>query len=509
MQPRPSTLAAAGCVLLFCAIGFVFLHSTGAQYDEVLFASALYPPVAIECMLNAKVPLMLMTYIGALKAWIWAPVLAVFGPSLETLRIPALLIAAASVWLFFLTLRRWTGAPVAVLATLLLATDINYLLTSLYDWGPVALQHLLFTLALYAAVRGWWPLLGFAAGLALFDKAVSIWLLAGLGLALAIVYPRTVLRFARTPRLLAPVVLAFLTGAAPLIYFNIQQPLKTFTANVGFTTADYAGKTRLLDWALRGDGLFGYLTREEPPPPLPATLTFSERVTLRLGIILGNPRSSFQIVLIALSLISLPLLLFGPNGRLALWVVLGVFFTCLLMFSTANAGGALHHTILIWPLPHLLAGLAFGEFHRRAPRALGAIAIVFVFAAASNLAVANTMRFEFLARGPTTGWSDALPKLLAVLDASPSRPVYAVEWGIAEQIRFFSRGQRRLAAAPLADTNTILVDHGEAQRLIPADAANLDRLAASQGLRRRNLATISDRHGRTIYDVFELTRIPE
>ena len=96
---------------------------------------------------------MLMTYIGALKAAIYAPILLLAGSGHLTLQVPVLGFGAVSIGLFFLALRRLTDTRVAILASLLLATDAVYLLTCVFDWGPVALQHLLVTAAPYALVR--------------------------------------------------------------------------------------------------------------------------------------------------------------------------------------------------------------------------------------------------------------------------------------------------------------------------------------------------------------------
>ena len=142
--------------LLFVALGMLVIRYPGAQYDEVLFVSAIHAPGEIEYVLETPfggVPVMLMTYIGALKAAIYAPILLLAGSGHLTLRVPALGFGAVSIGLFFLALRRLTDTRVAVLASLLLATDAVYLLTCVFDWGPVALQHLLVTAALYALVR--------------------------------------------------------------------------------------------------------------------------------------------------------------------------------------------------------------------------------------------------------------------------------------------------------------------------------------------------------------------
>jgi uncharacterized membrane protein len=54
-----------------------------------------------------------------------------------------LLAGAATIWLFYRLLRRISGNRAAVFGCALLAADSTFLLTNTFDWGPVALQHLL------------------------------------------------------------------------------------------------------------------------------------------------------------------------------------------------------------------------------------------------------------------------------------------------------------------------------------------------------------------------------
>ena len=86
---------------------------------------------------------MLMSYLGTLKSWIYRPIFQLFGTGVSAMRVPMLLAGAASVWLFYLLLRRIAGERAAVIGCGLLAADSLYLLTICFDWGPVALQHLL------------------------------------------------------------------------------------------------------------------------------------------------------------------------------------------------------------------------------------------------------------------------------------------------------------------------------------------------------------------------------
>ena len=274
-DPMPLRVALLLCVAFF-AFGCVFMPYTGAQYDEVLFASPIYPPHIGEFFLETpigKLPVMVMTYVGAVKTWLLWPLLKLFGPSHVVMRLPMLVAATVSIFLFFLALRRLVTPWIAVLATALLATDVNYLLTSVFDWGPVALQHLFLTFALYGGIRfaqerqrRWLIAACFAVGLGLWDKAISIWLLGGFGAALLLVYPRQMWQLAKSPRTVVPAVLAFVLGCSPLIYYNWVKPLKTFTSDVSVGNEDYLMKISQVDTALAGDGLRGYLTRPQAGP---------------------------------------------------------------------------------------------------------------------------------------------------------------------------------------------------------------------------------------------------
>ena len=232
---------AAGLCLLFISLGLVFLPYPGVHYDEVLFSAAIYAPDTVEYAMKTRfgrIPVMLISYLGAFKAWLYAPVLKWASSGHYTLRLPMLLAAALSVGLFFLAARRLAGTRAALLAGLLLATDAVYLLTSVFDWGPVALQHLLLAGALYAGVRfretpraRWIGLMAFCAGLALWDKAVILWLLAGFGLSALLVLRREVALAARSRRLALAAVLGFVLGSAPFLYYNKLHPLRTLTAS--------------------------------------------------------------------------------------------------------------------------------------------------------------------------------------------------------------------------------------------------------------------------------------
>lgn len=529
-------LAGLGACALFVVLGLIFIPYPGAQYDETLFVSSIYDPGSVEYAMKfgaIKVPIMLMTYIGTLKAALYAPILRLFGAGSATLRLPVLGFCTASIWLLFLILKRLTGWKPAVLMALLLATDALYLLTGVFDWGPVALQHLLFTGSVYCFVRypadprRRWLLLGsFCAGLALWDKALFIWLVAGFGLALLAVYRRALLALARDRRTLGALALGFVLGALPFLYYNRIHKLRTFTANTQVDQQHVLDKILMLDRTFDGSGLLGYMVNEEPEGPV-QNLRAWEKLPLFLNDKLHNPRNSLQHILLVIALLAAPLLCWnGPNRKPALLFLLGGALTYALMLLTRSAGGSAHHTVLLWPIPQILAGLMAGEILRRWPqrpwRLTAGLVVVCVL---SNLAVLNTYLAHFIACGPSVVWTDAIRPLVAEIGLRPGRILFSADWGISQQIEFYGQGRigfHRTSDAivndlpsPLnvrhlerymADPATLFVTHTEGHESFLGTRKKLLDFAAERGYHDELYKVISDRHGIAIFEIHEFRK---
>ncbi len=113
----PSTNKCVAAAILasifFFLAGQPFIPQLGIQNDEALFAGAIYEPLealyAWPLPHHQQIPLMLMTYLGCLKTLIYLPIFKLFGNGVYAVREPALIFGAASVWLFFLLLRRIAG----------------------------------------------------------------------------------------------------------------------------------------------------------------------------------------------------------------------------------------------------------------------------------------------------------------------------------------------------------------------------------------------------------------
>src|SRR5205085_5898113 len=85
----------------------------------------------------------------------------------------------------------------------------------------------------------------FLFGLAMWDKALAIWILSGIAVGGILTIPRQILAVI-TLRRAAISVLSFALGALPLIAFNVKHPLATFRQDVAYATLDIPAKARLL-----------------------------------------------------------------------------------------------------------------------------------------------------------------------------------------------------------------------------------------------------------------------
>jgi hypothetical protein len=96
---------------------------------------------------------MLMSYMGALKAWFYIELFNIVKPGPVSLRTPTVLLGAAAIWLFFLLLDRTIGRRAAWIGAVLLATDSMYVILEAIDYGPNALHFVLKLGAMLLLVR--------------------------------------------------------------------------------------------------------------------------------------------------------------------------------------------------------------------------------------------------------------------------------------------------------------------------------------------------------------------
>ncbi|HWP85542.1 MAG TPA: glycosyltransferase family 39 protein, partial [Terriglobia bacterium] len=416
------------------AVELLFLPLPGIQQDEAVFVAPYLSGVPIFFSIqlgDVPVPVMALEYVGMTKSWLYWPIFAIWEPGVWSMRLPVCFVGVLTLLVFAATVRRASSGPLAVCAALLLATDATFLLTNTFDWGPVCLLLLAtagisFFLQRFVATgrRGLLAAAFFIAGVAVWHKALFFAVLVGMAAGWVTAFHEQV-----RPRLVwrnfVVASLAFCLGAAPLIAFNIHAPLATFRAAQQLPPTPFSEKLMMLRNTLNGRALEHYMIRSEPGERIPLTGAPLEELVESWYRETSLFPGSFLLGGLVLSLLVFPflgrsrlfpLLLFG-------WVASGVAAGLMLAFR--SAGGGPHHTVLLYPAPHLLvAGTAFALLERFRKALLLAVAGC-ALVAASNLLLLAQYHSAARSNGFSVYWTDALDNLAAAVRESPL-PVVAL-----------------------------------------------------------------------------------
>lgn len=147
-------IAMISMCIVFVLIGIQKIRYPGLHYDEVLFGNAALGMIDTSFVSFAfhGVPIHLMAYIGALKAYVYYPIFAIFGVSYETIRIPSILLTAGSLFILCKATQRLLSTRVALILLALLSVDPSLIAHTRTDIGPTALEFFLKIVAFYSYV---------------------------------------------------------------------------------------------------------------------------------------------------------------------------------------------------------------------------------------------------------------------------------------------------------------------------------------------------------------------
>jgi 4-amino-4-deoxy-L-arabinose transferase-like glycosyltransferase len=517
----------AAASLLFILLGAIVIPYGGVQNDEALFAAPLYELNSKDFCFTAfhrQIPIMVMSYVGTLKTLLYVPILAIFGPSVWSVRLPMVLLGATTVFIFYHLSRR-SCPRTAWLAAFLLATDPSFLLTNAFDWGPVALELFLLVTACFFLVRFSQGFVSvrdlafgfFFLGLGLWNKAVFTWALAGLVCAgVAVFWPE--IRKALRLRFAAAAAGAFLFGASPFVIFNLRHLNATFDSNARFESINVAWKLPEERKTLNGSALFGFLTTSQWDEHPKTTLSRRGDVALWVRTHLGEHRQNGLEYAFALALLAVP---WWWRSRTARFSLIFSVVAWAVMALTRDAGNSVHHCVLIWPFPHLFVAATLAR--SRWTSVLGAGLVV------ANLLVVNQYVLDFEREGAGTNFTDALfPLSDALTDpANPAveEPIYVVDWGMLNTLALFHQG--RLLLRPddgpfstdtpsesdqetirvmFSDPHAVFVGHVPSREVTAGVDRRLERAAAEAGLRKELIHGIADSNGRPVFEVFRLVK---
>ena len=562
------------------------IQYAGIQEDEALFSIPFFQPSTREFRIQAfhnKIPIMVMTYVGTLKTWIYWPLIRWFGSSVWSVRVPVVLVGAITVFIFYLLIREslipsarttlgeleqhngarrsltaasfwhWGGQrrPCAALAAsagaLLLATDPVFLLTNTFDWGPVALEHVLLVSGCFMLLRlartfsctteptaaGPLPDLGegrsgpvplaknharvrflalgfFCFGLALWNKALFVWALSGL-IAGALVVFWPAVRQCLTRRNAAIAVAAFLAGALPFVIYNLRHANATLSENAHFETDRMPAKWLQLERAADGSSLFGYMTSEDSDGPLKPPPTWRGRFAQWIWQRAGQHRETEFFYVFGGMLLLAPL---WWRIRAARFSLVFLIVAWSMMALTKNAGASAHHDILLWPFPILFAASVLASIPWRWLSGLAAAAMVLM-----NLLVLNQYVLQFERDGAAGGFTDAMFALNRELPENQT--IYVTDWGMNATLQLTHQGRLRIRSAQgalegdspnpeqqaqllamLSDSDAIWLEHVRGREFFEGGDEHLERFASMAGFQSDLVRTVPDSNGRPIYQIF-------
>ncbi len=527
-------LASASAACLFVLLGAAFIPYAGVQDDEVIFVAPLYlfnPRAFSVGLFHRRIALMVLSYLGTLKTLLYIPILALFGPNVWSLRLPMVLVGGLTVLIFFGLARRTAGLAAALLGAFLLASDASFILTDTFDWGPVAIEHFLLVTGCFCLVKfaqnggagpcpasGRWNLfLGFFLfGLALWNKAIFIWALAGLFCAaIAVLWPE--IRRLLRPATAAIACAAFLAGALPLVIYNVHHPNVTVGDNVHFETNALPAKFHMLRITLDGSAMFGFLPGRDDQPNPKAAVSLRGRAADWIGAHTGRLRHDALVLALLLGLLLAP---WWWKSRTARFSLVFMCVTWLAMAITRDAGMSAHHSVLLWPFPQLFLATVLASLPWRKVAMIAGAALV-----AINLLVVNQTIADFERNGAIRNFSDAVFPLAKEF-TNPARPVITVDWGIVDALGFLdhqrglalrvgdppfmtdspSQQERKSIDWLLLTDNPIFVTHVPGLENTPEVRPRLDRAAAERGLHRELIKIVPDSNGRPVFEIFRFAK---
>jgi hypothetical protein len=426
----------------FAVMAGRWIASPGLQYDEVLFVNAATGEPTNGLFVAKRIlglPVMLMGYIGALKAYLYYPVFQAFGVSPATVRWPVILVSLVTLALTYRVARFSFDRPVSALMVLVMSVDPTFMYLTKLDYGPVALMMVLKVTALLFALhavstgspRYLWGMTA-ACAMGLFDKLNFIWFLLALLAAGGVLFRtelRAMWRRDRLGLLLPLLMLLALTGLATVVLV-VPQLAASQAAAVPASPLDRLWYVaRLYASTMSGNELYLMVTKKH----LTAGTLMNPVVALGFA---GMAVASLRAARRAGGVTHLPFRTRVLLCHLAIFLLIA-----LQLLITKKAWGA-HHIMMLYPFQLLVA---FGA----AVSLLGTwgAAVVTAVLVASGLHVGAAYERGFR---PTAEfephWSPVVYQLVDYVNRQPVERIISVDWGTHNQIWALGTARTRAIA---------------------------------------------------------------
>jgi 4-amino-4-deoxy-L-arabinose transferase-like glycosyltransferase len=464
-----SVIAILAAFAIYFGYGVADLGVPGAQYDEVadavpameMLTGQPVSSLSTVTVFGQQLPLMMLHHIGPTSIFTSFIGMAIFGISIQSLRLTQLIIGALTLLLLWLLSRRWFDQHTAAITVILCASAPAFIWWNRagINWTAPLLP---LSLAMLLLLEYWWQtrqpvaLVGaaFLLGAGITTKILFVWFLAPIALsALFIFGPVHLLRSIRRVRLGTSIlaVIALLIGLGPLIVHNIQSPLATirFLTDNALTTRIYGHNNLDLYSNLRKVVTEFLLMMGGD------TIAFNAPTGLLLGSLAFIASLAYLTVFCIRFRTHIRQATASPKGmptstrgmRLRLFMVIAIATIIPLSTISTSSVGATYLFTLV-PLAWLLIGVTIHDgvvFLLRiiVQSRAAVIGFGFVFALLLNNISTDTAIFAFFqSTGGHGFWSDTINTLTGKLESTySSRTIAAMDWGFSRNAEFLSLGQ--------------------------------------------------------------------
>src|SRR5262249_59355970 len=103
----------------------LWMGRPGLEFDEAAFGAATFPHKVLAYTMHIKgfpVALMVVPYMGALKGWLYIPILKAWPGSIAAIRLPMILLGGVGLYFFYRFTLSALALPAALVALALAAT---------------------------------------------------------------------------------------------------------------------------------------------------------------------------------------------------------------------------------------------------------------------------------------------------------------------------------------------------------------------------------------------------
>jgi hypothetical protein len=349
----------------------------------------------------------------------------------------------------------------------------------------------------------------------MWDKALFVWSLAGLSVAVLVVFPRDLWASLRWRTVLVAVA-GFVAGSFLFLRYNVRHQFVTFRSNTVWTTEGVSQKAQLVRDTLNGSALFGSIMRDDWEQPMRAPESTLERAVVSLSLNTGMRRYSLQGWLFVGALLLLPLVWKTPARKAILFAMVFMVVTWTQMAFVLNAGGGAHHSILLWPMPQMVIAASLGYVSLRLRRGALLMGLLVAACCVSNALVLSTYYTNLIRNGSSVVWTDAIYPASDALKGVDLDHVCVTDWGFMDNLRSMHEGRLNVCVADdpinqsareysekqITNPRIYFIGHTPGNEVQPGVGERIEKLAAELGYRKVTVGVYPDSNGRKIIEVF-------